>query len=334
MEKNKRIIVFGATGAVGAYTVIDLINNGYSVIAVGARKSDNGFFAQYDVPYFSLDISDAASFEKLPRENVYAAINLAGAMPASMKEYNPQLYVDTILTGTLNILNYCISSKVEKIIFAQSISDAIHLYGTKNPIPADIEMKFPINNDHSVYSICKNASVNLIEHYYVKYGLKRYILRFPNIYLYHPNKYYYVDCQKKWHAYRYLIELAKSGSPIEIWGDPSVVRDMVYVKDCTQIILKAIESNVDGGVYNVGTGIGTSLKEQIEGIVSVFSDKENKSKITYRPEMPDSPEYIMDISKTRSELGYEPEYDYISYLKDMKNEMELERFSLLWGNGE
>ena len=334
MEKIKRVIVFGATGAVGAYTVMDLINNGYKVIAVGARKSDNGFFAQYNVPYFSIDISDAASFDALPKEDIVAAINLAGAMPASMKVYNPQLYIDTILTGTLNILNYCVSSKIERIIFAQSVSDAIYLYGSKEPIPADIEMRFPVNNDHSVYGICKNAAVNLIEHFYVKHGLKRYILRFPNIYLYHPNKYYYVDCQKKWHAYRYLIELAKSGSPIEIWGNPSVERDMVYVKDCTQIILKAIETNVDGGVYNVGTGIGTSLKDQIEGIVSVFSDVKHKSTISYRPEMPDSPEYIMDVSKTRNELGYEPKYDYISYLQDMKQEMELNRFSLLWGNGE
>lgn len=331
MDKNKKVIVFGATGAVGVYSVMELINHGYKVIAVGARKSDNGFFAQYDVPYFSIDISNATTFNVLPTDEIGTAINLAGAMPASMQEYNPQLYIDTILTGTLNILNYCITSKVEKIIFAQSISDAIHLYGTKKMIPADIEKKFPVNNDHSVYSICKNAAVNLIEHYYHKYKLKRYILRFPNIYLYHPNKYYYVDCQKKWQSYRYLIEQAKSGAKVEVWGNPLIERDIVYVKDCTQIIRKAIESDVDGGVYNVGTGIGTSLKEQIEGIVNVFSDGEHKSPIIFRPEMPDSPDYIMDVSKTQKELGYEPQYNYLAYLIDMKKEMELERFSLLWG---
>ena len=173
----------------------------------------------------------------------------------------------------------------------------------------------------------------MIEHYYEKYKLKRYILRFPNIYLYHPNKYYYVDCKKKWQSYRYLIELAKLGRPIEIWGNPNIERDMVYVKDCTQIIRKAIESNVDGGVYNVGTGVGTSLRDQIEGIVNVFSDVERKSSIIHRPDMPDSPDYIMDISKTVRELGYEPKYYYLDYLNDMKKEMEENRFSLLWGDG-
>ena len=193
--KSKNIVFLG-TPMFAACVLQGLIDNGYNVIAVGARKSDNGFFAQYGVPYFSIDISNVNSFNILPNDDIGTAINLAGAMPASMKEYNPQLYIDTILTGTLNILNYCVSSKIEKIIFAQSISDAIHLYGTKKMIPADIEMKYPINNDHSVYSICKNAAVNLIEHYYEKYKLKRYILRFPNIYLYHPNKYYYVDCKR------------------------------------------------------------------------------------------------------------------------------------------
>ena len=108
---------------------------------------------------------------------------------------------------------------------------------------------------------------------------------------------------------------------------------MVYVKDCTQIIRKAIESNVDGGVYNVGTGVGTSLRDQIEGIVNVFSDVERKSSIIHRPDMPDSPDYIMDISKTVRELGYEPKYYYLDYLNDMKKEMEENRFSLLWGDG-
>lgn len=331
MKKNKKVIVFGATGAVGGYTVLDLINNGYSVIAVGARKSDNGFFAQYGVPYYSIDISDVSTFKILPTEGIDAVVHLAGAMPASMKEYNPQLYIDTILKGTLNVLNFCISSQIGKIIFAQSISDAIHLYGTKKMIPADVTMKFPLNNDHSIYSICKNAAVNLIEHYYAKFNLKRFILRFPNIYLYHPNKYYYVDGQKRWQSYRYLIELAKAGSAIEIWGNPNIKRDMIYVKDCTQIIRKAIDSNVDGGVYNVGTGVGTSLKEQIEGIVSVYSPLEHKSEIKYRPDMPDSPDYIMDISKTVKDLGYKPKYYYLDYLNDMKKEMEENRFELLWG---
>ena len=50
--------------------------------------------------------------------------------------------------------------------------------------------------------------------------------------------------------------------------------------------------------------------------------------------MPDTTEYIFDISKTIKNLGYEPKYDYEAYLKDFKKEMELDRFELLWGKNQ
>lgn len=328
---KKTIVVFGATGGVGANAVMDLYEHGFQVIAVGHRPSDNGFFQQYGIPYFSIDIAIPEAYNMLPQSNIWGVVNMAGAMPASMSEYQPQLYIDTILSATLNMLNYCLKVGADRIVFAQSVSDAIHLYGTRTPIPADIDMKFPLNNDHSVYSICKNAAVNLMEHYYAKHGIKRFVLRFPNIYMYHPNKFYYLDGVKKWHSSRLLMEKAMKGETIELWGNPNVVRDMVYVKDCVQIIRKALETEAEGGVYNVGTGVGTSLREQMEGIIEVFSPVGNRSELIMRPEMPDSPEYIMDISKTKQELGYEPEYGYIEYLRDMKKEMEEQRFALLWG---
>lgn len=331
MNNKKKIAIFGATGAIGAYTTIDLHQKGYDVIAIGHRPSDNGFFAQYGIPYHSIDISQKKSFENLPYNNIDAVINLAGAMPSNMPIYTPQLYIDSIMTGTLNILDYCIQTNATRITYAQSISDLIYLYGSKTPIPADAPMRFPLNNDHSIYAICKNASVNLIEHYYAKYNLKRFILRFPNIYLYHPNNFYYLEGRKKWHSYRYIINKAQKGEAIELWGDPNIVRDIVYVKDCTQIIYKTIEAKVDGGIYNVGTGIGTTMREQIEGIITIFSPLNSPSSIIERPDMPNSPEYIMDISKTIQELGYTPHYMYLDYLKDMKNLMENKPFRQLWG---
>ena len=73
------------------------------------------------------------------------------------------------------------------------------------------------------------------------------------------------------------------------------------------------------------------MREQINGIVEVFSENVQPSKIVDKPCMPNSPAYIMDISKTISELGYHPCYDYLAYLRDMKKEMKLNRFELLWG---
>jgi UDP-glucose 4-epimerase len=332
MKKN--VILFGATGTVGTYAAIVLQRAGYGVVAVGKRKSDNGFFGDRGMCYVSMDVADKSSYKVLPQENVYAVVHLAGAIPARMQGYHPQTYIDSVLTGTLNVLDYCVAVSANRIVFAQSVADVSYMYGDNVLIPSDAVQRFPLNDDHSVYSICKNAAVNLIEHYYVKFGLKRFILRFPNIYVYHPNPFYFYDGKRRWQSYRLLIERAKQGLPIELWGNPELQRDIVYVKDCAQIIEKSMSSNVEGGMYNVGTGIGTSMRKQIEGIIEVFSPQEQRSQIVERPEKPDAASYIMDVSKTIKELGYQPQYDYISYLKDMQKEMELEPFRQLWGKGE
>ncbi len=328
---KQRVILFGATGTVGAYAAIALQQSGYEVIAVGRRKNDNGFFKEHGMQYISMDITDNKAFKVLPQENVYAVIHLAGAIPARMQGYNPQTYIDSVMTGTLNVLDYCVFVSADRIVFAQSVADVSYLYGNNALIPADVEQHFPLNDDHSVYSICKNAAVNLIEHYFVKYGLKRFVLRFPNIYVYHPNPFYFFDGKKRWQSYRLLIERAKKGLPIELWGNPNLQRDIVYVKDCVQIIVKSLSAVVDGGMYNVGTGIGTTMKKQIEGIIDVFSAASHRSLIIECPDKPDTASYIMDITKTLNELGYEPHFDYLTYLLDMKKEMEIEPFRDLWG---
>ncbi|MDD6474753.1 MAG: NAD-dependent epimerase/dehydratase family protein, partial [Sodaliphilus pleomorphus] len=53
---NKKVIVTGATGNLGAYVSMQLKHDGFDVIALGHRKSDNGFFAEHGMTYISLDI--------------------------------------------------------------------------------------------------------------------------------------------------------------------------------------------------------------------------------------------------------------------------------------
>ena len=327
----KKVLVFGATGTVGAYTCLYLIERGFYVIAVGSRKDDNGFFSDYGIDYHSVDVRNPQEFDKLPKDGIEAVVNLAGMLPARMEGYHPQRYIDINVTGALNILEYCARINVSRVIYSQSISDVARLCGTKEPISSDAPTSFPLNNDHSVYSITKNAAVSLLEHYAVKYGFKYYILRFPNIYLYHPNPYYYVDGEKRWQAYRLMIHKAIHNEPISVWGNPQKVRDIVYVKDCCQIIEKCISVDAESGTYNVGTGIGISLENQIRGIVEVFSSKDSPSIITYDREKPDSTEYIFDMSKVENNLGYVPQYDYMAYLRDFKKEMQMQRFEKLWG---
>lgn len=100
---------------------------------------------------------------------------------------------------------------------------------------------------------------------------------------------------------------------------------MVYVKDFAQMLYLSCFVNKECGYYNVGTGIGTSLEDQIKGMIEVFGDGK-KSNIVYRTDKPNAPQYIMDISNAKEDLGYEPKYNYIDMLIDMKKERDLDRF--------
>lgn len=328
----KRVVVFGATGNLGANISIYLHRQGYDVIPVGHRKNDNGFFAENGMTYYSVDIEKEDDFAQLPQDNIYAVLHFAGMLPAVMQGFSATPYIQSIIQGTLNVLEYTRKVGAERILFPQTLFDIHHLFGSKEPIPADAPRQVP-EGDHWMYVIAKNAACDMIEHYYREYGIKRFIIRLSRIYLYHPNPYTYTDGKKVLVSDRALIYKAIKGEPIEIWGDPHRVLETISVYDFLQIIEKALVANVDGGIYNVGSG-GTTLDQRIHDIVDVFSPKDKKSTITYCPEKQNCTQFVLDIQKTKSELGYTPRYTWRDYLVKFKEEMETQPFAKLWGREE
>lgn len=321
-----KIVVFGASGNTGTYFIKYFLENNkdkkYEIVAVGTRATDK--FEKMGVKYFQVDITKKEDFEKLPKD-VYAVVDLAGAMPARMEGYNPQYYIDVNITGNLNILEYCRENNVDRILFAQSFGDIKDYGETELVLKADMPRKFSFKSDHTIYVMTKNFMVDMMENYYEMYGLKKFVFRLPTIYLYSQIDYYYVDGVKRQIGYRLLIDRAIKGEPIEVWGDSTRVKDMVYVKDFCQMLYKALFVQREKGYYNVGTGVGTSLLEQIKGMVDVFGEDDKKSQIVLHPEKPNAPQYIMDITPAEKELGYSPKYDYISMLEDIKLEMKKAR---------
>ena len=322
----KNIIVFGASGNTGKYFVKYFYeiqkDNNYRIIAVGTRETD--YFSKINIEYYRVDITDKTQFSKLPRENVYAVVNFAGLMPARMHGYEPQKYIDVNISGNLNILNYCHDVNVDRILFMQSFGD-IKAYSENSPIlNVNMNRNFDMATDHTIYVMTKNFAVDMIRNYNAMYGIKDFIFRLPTIYLWSDIDYYYVDGIKRKIGYRALIDKAIAGEDIEVWGDPSRVKDMVYVKDFCQMLYKALFVDREHGYYNVGTGIGTSLLDQIKGMIDVFGDSGRKSRIILNPDKPNAPQYIMDITEAVNELGYAPKYFYMDMLRDMKLEMKKE----------
>ena len=268
-------------------------------------------------------------FFKLPQEGVSAIVLISGAMPSRMEDYKPRTYLEVNALGTLNVLEYARKTGVEKFLFTQSHSDVAGYWNTGVVIKPDAPRRLNLKGDHAVYIISKNTAVDLIEHYRQDYGLKTFIFRLPTIYLYRPILEMYVNGKNVPIGYRYFIDKAMKSEPIEIWGDPSVSKDIVYVQDLNQMLYKALISNLDKGLYNVASGVSTTLEDQIRGVIEVFSPKNNPSKVIYRPEKNNQNSYHYDIQNAVEELGYQPGYDYISMLEDMVKEMKGNRFDHL-----
>ena len=329
-----KIVVFGATGNIGAYLVDYLIENlgreDFEIVAVGRRNTL--FFDTIGVPYCQVDITKESDFEKLPKDNVYAVINLAGILPAYTKVFDPMAYIDINIKGGIRILEYARLCGADRVLYTQTWAEQGGYWGIKEVLSPSLPRRLIYTGDHAFYAITKTMIVEAMNHYKHEYGIKNFVFRLPNVYLYKNQLKYYVDGEQKIIAYRYMIEKAIKGEPIELWGDPNAFKDVLYVKDLCQMMYKAIIADVDGGTYNAGTGIKTTLREQIEGIVDVFSPINNKSEIVLVPEGATFTSFVMDISNAKEDLGYEPQYMYREYLEDYKRERSLKRFDSLWNN--
>ena len=328
----KKIVIFGATGNIGAY-LVDYFNNhidksNYEVVAVGRRKTD--FFEKHGITYYRVDITKSEDFERLPANDVYAVVNVAGLLPAYLKEYNPFAYVETNINGALRILEYARKNSADRALYTQTWAELGGYWGKEEKLSPDMPRKLIYTGDHAFYAITKTMIVETMEHYKQEFGLKNFVFRLPNVYLYHPQRYYYVDCIRKPIAYRYMIDKASRGEPIEMWGNPDAFKDILYVKDLCQMMFKALFADVNGGTYNAGTGMKTTLRQQIEGMIQVFSPENHKSKIIEKPDGVGFTSFFMDIENAKIDLGYEPEYTYIKYLEDYKREQEEKRFNDLW----
>lgn len=325
-----KIIVFGATGTLGLPICKYLKSKGYDILALGHSSNGSELFDSLGIECGKIDISNIDSFNVLPTKDVECVINFAGCLPAMMKENDSNsLYSDTIIKGTINILDYMKKVGCEKLIYPQSVYDVHYLFGTADPISADAESRTVHEGDHSVYVTCKNAALDIIKHYENEYGLKGVILRLPGVFQYHPKPYILINGKKRIKLERVWIEKAKRGETLEIWGDCKRVLESVCVEDFLQIVEKAIISKNASGIYNVGNG-GATLEERVLAIRDVFCD-DKISEIKYYPEKSDCTQYVLDIEKTKNELGYIPQYTWRDYLKQLKYHMENNPNQDIWG---
>lgn len=323
------VIVIGASGFIGTYLVNELLENGYEVVATGRNAAAAKFFHDKNIKYVKLDIAEKSDFNKLPKENIEAVILLAALLPANVTDENPYEYIDTNITGTVNVLEFCVRHGIKKLISTTSYADVRNFWSAKEDIVADSLRNYSLTDDHAIYVISKNAATDLMLYYNYRHGMNCSIFRLPPVYGVGPHSGLFVDGVWKKSGFQIFVEKASLGEPITIFGDKNIIRDIVYVKDVASAFVKAIKSSFAKGVYNIGSGESSSIEQQVIDIVSVFTTEKGKSEIIYDTSIQNSSKsYRFDISKAQKDFGYVPQYVpfkklVIQYKKDLE-EIDIE----------
>jgi len=304
-----KIIVIGASGFIGTYLVNDLIDKGHQVITTGRNKKAREYFTNMGCQHIDLDIRDMRGFEKLPVQGVDGVVLLAGLLPANVNEENTYEYIDVNITGTANVLEFCRKNGIKKLISTTSYADLRNVWDKNIPLSSDALRSYSLSDDHTLYIISKNAASDIMLYYNSVYNMNCCIFRLPPVYGVGPHSGLYVNGQWRKSGFQIFIEKAQKGEDITIYGDKNVSRDIVYVKDVTQAFVKCLESDTACGMYNIASGLSSTLEEQVLDIIDVYSDKNNKSVIYYDyTKGNNSKSYSLDITKAVNDFGYNPQY--------------------------
>lgn len=286
-----RATIFGGGGFIGSAITDRLLRDGHDLRIFERPRVE---------PYRKFELCEHVEWvtgDLLSIHDVRAAIEgsdvvfhlISTTLPKSSND-DPIYDVQTNLVASLQLLNIMVEQKVRKIIF---ISSGGTVYG--KPLYLPIDEAHPTEPQVS-YGITKLAVEKYLLMYERIYGIKTVILRVANPY----GERQRADTAQG--AVAVFINRVLKGLPIEIWGDGSVTRDYIYISDVAEAFACAMHYSGAKSVFNISSGVGTSLNELIDMI-----ERETGSRIVrkYRLSRPfDVPVSILDSSLACRELGW------------------------------
>ncbi len=291
-----RAAVLGGAGFLGSHLTAALLDRGATVRVFDRPNADlkalTGIAQHTDRwSFVPGDFVNEADQQRVVNGIDVVYHVLSTTIPATSNA-NPAYDVASNLVSTVNLLAACVASGVQRVVF---VSSGGTVYGKPQELP--------IPETHGTTPWCSYGIVKVaIEHYlrlfHHLHGLRYTIARLSNPYGPHQR------LEGAQGAASVLLARAHSGRPIEIWGDGSVVRDFVFVEDAVEGILAAATRGGDAGVFNIGSGVGTSLNELVEAILRV-ADREVT--VDHHPGRPfDVPVNVLDVSHAREALDWQP----------------------------
>ncbi len=258
---GKKIFVTGGAGFVGSATVDQLLERG----AAEVRVLDNfirGNMRNLEVAQLTGrvilvegDIRDAAMVDSLT-EGVDYVLHQAALRITRCAEA-PREAIEVLINGTSNVLESAVRHNVKKVVAASSAS----VYGDPSYLPMDEQHPF---NNRTLYGACKIANEQMLRSYYEMFRLPYVAFRYFNIY--GPRMDLdgvYTEVLVRW------MDAIEAGTPPKIFGDGLQSMDFVYVEDVARANVAGLISDTTDEVFNVGTGVETTLNELCRQLLKV-----------------------------------------------------------------
>ncbi|HQS52008.1 MAG TPA: NAD-dependent epimerase/dehydratase family protein [Daejeonella sp.] len=298
--KDSKILVIGGAGFIGSFVVSELLKEEVAEVVVYdnfARGEKDYLIEQLKDKRCSIfpiggDIRDLDILDAAVRGKDFV-VSLAAMWLLHCKDY-PRTAFEVNIAGTFNVLEACVKHKVKKLIWSSSASvygDAVELPMTEN---------HPFNNKN-FYGATKLAGEAMATAFNDRYGLPVVGLRYMNVYGPH---------QDQTAAYTGVVPIMlnkiEANEPPVINGDGSQAYDFIYVEDVARCNVDALKSDVNFGMYNVGTEVQTSIKELCDLILEL---KKSDLKVIYKPYSADDARSLVQNRigsrvKAENELGF------------------------------
>ena len=251
--KQSAVLVTGGAGFIGANLVRLLLDRGYQVtvldnLSTGRREYLEGL----PVRFVEGDILDLGLVSRVVPGHA-GVVHLAAqtGVPGSLQD--PRHDCEVNVLGTLNLLEACRHAGVDRFVFASSNAPL----GRQPPPATENKAPLPI----SPYGASKLAGEGYCLAYHGSWGLGAVVLRFANVY----GPY---SAHKSSVVAKFFKDILADGR-LTIDGDGQQTRDFIYVGDLCRAILLALESGVTGEVFQIATGVETSIQRLAQMVQEV-----------------------------------------------------------------
>lgn len=294
-ERN-RCLVLGGCGFMGSNIVEALVAAGYQIRVFDTPTASraNLFSVASDIEFVEGDFAIANDVDGA-LENVEFVIHLIGTSLPAGSNVNPALDVESNVVRTIRLLEASVHHGVKRVLFASSGGT---VYGEPH--------KIPIPEDHPTEPLCSYGITKLMIEKYLRlfhylHGLDYTILRIANPY----GKYQKLTSEQG--AVGVFLSHIMDGKTITIWGDGSVTRDFIYVEDVANAFVKALTQQSPYRVFNIGSGVGLSLRELLSRMERITGIK---PKVEYSAGRPiDVSTNVLDSTRANECMDWRAETD-------------------------